>query len=800
MRVPLKWLREYVDVTLPPDQLARRLTLSSTEVEEVIRLGGWDAKVRVGEVLRVEPHPNADRLRLATVTTGDRTQTVVCGAPNVAAGQKVAFGEEGAVLTNGHTGERMTLKPTKIRGVESAGMVLSERELGISENHEGILELPADAPVGLPLSEYLGDVVLDLSTWANRPDLLSVLGIAREVAALTNQRVREPSTDYPESGTPAAERIAVEIDDPDLCSRYVAAVVEGVTIGPSPQWMQDRLVAAGQRPINNIVDITNYVMLEFGQPLHAFDYDHVRGRRIVVRRPRPGERLVTIDGLERELDPEMLMIADAERVVAVAGVMGGSDSEVSDGTTTVLLEAANFNGPSVRRTAQRLKMRTEASLRFEKGLSAQLPLIAARRAVQLMVELAGGRAAPGVVDAYPAPDQPVHVVVPAARMRQVLGIDIPPSRVRDVLTALGFRTDWVPPDRYSVHVPYWRTDVRIPDDVSEEVIRIVGYDDLPNTTISGRVPVPIDQPLRDLRERVKDILAAAGMQEVMTYSLVTIEQLQKVTPPEDLAVSPPLKVRNPITVDHEYLRTTLRGSLLETLELNLRRSNRAEVSLFETARSYQPSDDGLPDEEETVTGVIAGRRADRWGLPGEAALDFFDAKGYVEALFEGLGIRASFEPSDEFGFVPGRCAAVVAGGVQAGVFGQVHPNVLDAFGIEQDAYQFEIRLSPLVPLAGERAHYQDVSRYEAVRRDLALVVDVGVTAASLQAAIAATPRLVSVRPFDEYRGAPLPSGKKSLAFALSFQAPDRTLTDEEVDKAIDRLLRQVERQFGAVRR
>jgi phenylalanyl-tRNA synthetase beta chain len=800
MRVPLRWLREYVDVALPPEQLARQLTLSSTEVEEVIRIGGWDDKVRVGEVLRVEPHPNADRLRLATVTTGERTQTVVCGAPNVAAGQKVAFGEEGAVLTNGHTGERMTLKPTKIRGVESAGMVLSEKELGLSEDHEGILELPADAPLGAPLSDYLGDVVLDLSTWANRPDLLSVLGIAREVAALTNRRVREPSPAYAESGASAAERIAVEIEAPELCRRYVAAVVEGLTIGPSPQWMQDRLIAAGQRPINNIVDITNYVMLEYGQPLHAFDYDRVRGRRLVVRTPRPGERLVTIDGVERDLEPDMLMIADGGGVVAVAGVMGGAESEVSDSTTTVLLEAATFNGPSVRRTAQRLKMRTEASLRFEKGLSAELPLLAARRAVQLMVELAGGRAAPGMVDAYPVPQKPVHIVVPAARMRQVLGIDVSPARVRDVLTALGFRVDWVPPDRYSVHVPYWRTDVSIPDDIAEEVIRIVGYDDLPNTTISGRVPVPIDQPLRDLRERVKDILVAAGMQEVMTYSLVTLAQLQKVMAPEDLAVTPPLRVRNPISVEHEYLRTTLRGSLLETLALNLRRSNRAEVALFETARSYQPTEDGLPDEEETALGVIAGRRPDRWGLPSDEPVDFFNAKAYVEALFEGLGVHAAFEPSDEYGFVPGRCALVEAGGVPAGVLGQVHPSVLERFDIEQDAFLFEVRLGPLVPLANQRARYREVSRYEAVRRDLALMVDVDVAAAALQAAIAAAPRVASVRPFDEYRGAPLPAGKKSLAFALSFQAPDRTLTDEEVDKAIDRLLRHLERQFGAVRR
>jgi phenylalanyl-tRNA synthetase beta chain len=802
MRVPLKWLADYVDITLPPEVLARRITLSVTEVEEIIRQGGWDERVRVGRVLRVEPHPNADRLRLATVTLGDREQTVVCGAPNVAAGQMIAFGEEGAELVNGHTGERMTLKPTKIRGVESAGMVLSERELGLSEDHEGILVLPEDAPLGARLSDFLGDVILDMSTWANRPDLLSILGIAREVAALTDQRVREPALAYPESGTPAAERVAVEIEAPDLCGRYIGAVVEGVMIGPSPRWMQDRLLAAGQRPINTIVDITNYVMLEFGQPLHAFDYDHVRGRTIVVRRAREGEKLVTIDGEARDLSPDMLVIADAERAVAVAGVMGGSDSEVSDATTTVLLEAANFNGPSIRRTAQRLKMRTEASSRFEKGISPDLPALAARRAVQLMVELAGGRAAPGIVDNYPGRRDPVRVAVPAERLRRVLGIDVPQGRVEQVLRALGFTVAWTPPDRYEVGVPYWRTDIRIADDIAEEVIRIVGYDDLPNTTIAGRVPQPIDQPLRDLRERAKDLLAAAGMQEVITYSAVTLEQLKKVVPPEDLAIAPPLRIRNPLSATHEYLRTSLRGSLLETLAPALRRPDRATVALFEAARTYQPVEGGLPEEEETVAAVVAGRRPDRWGLPSDDALGFFDAKGYLESLLEGLRLPAIFEPSDQFGYVPGRCAAVKSGDAEIGVLGQLHPDVLQAFDIDADraVFLFELRLNHALPFAAARPQVQEVSRYEAVRRDLALMVDADTPAAALQSAIAATPRVVVVRPFDEYRGDPLPPGKKSLAFALSFQAPDRTLTDEEVDKAIDRLLRGLEHRFGAVRR
>jgi len=800
MKVPLKWLREYVDVNLPIAELAWKLTLGAAEVEGTAYLYPWDEKVRVGEVLRVEPHPNADRLRLATVSLGDRTRTVVCGAPNVAAGQRIAFGEEGAVLLNAQTGARTPLKPTKIRGVESAGMVLSEKELGLSENHEGILELPADAPVGTPLREYLGDVVLDLSSWANRPDLLSILGIAREVAALTGGRVREPVTDYVESGVPAAERVAVSIEAPELCARYVAAVVEGVTIAPSPPWMQERLLAAGQRPINNVVDITNYVMLEYGQPLHAFDLDYLHGGRIIVRRARPNEQLVTIDGEARDLMPEMLVIADAERAVAVAGVMGGSDSEVSAATRTVLLEAATFNGPSVRRTAQRLKMRTEASTRFEKGLSGDLPALAARRAVQLLVELAGGTAAPGFVDAFPGRQPPAQVTVTAGRLRQVLGIDVPEGKVTEVLTALGFGVRVEPPDRYVVDVPYWRTDVRIPDDIAEEVIRIVGYDDLPNTTVRGRVPEPVDQPLRDLRERVKDLLAGAGMQEVMTYSLVSLEQLKRVLAPEDLEIEPPLRVSNPLSGSHEYLRTTLRGSLLETLERNLRRVDRAEIALFETARVYHPVLGDLPEEAETALGVICGHRADRWGMPVNQPLDFFDAKGYLEALFEGLRVEATYAPSDEFGFLAGRCAVIKVRETSVGLLGQFHPSVLSAFEIDREVFLFEVRLNPLLSALPGWVQFAPPSRYASVLRDLALVVNSDVPAGALKRAIERTPRLISVYPFDEYRGDQVPAGKKSLAYRLTFQSPERTLTDEEVDKALERLLRGLEREFGAVRR
>lgn len=817
MRVPLKWLAEYVPLTVPVEDLARRLTLGAVEVEEIIRAGGdWDEKVRVAAVLRVEPHPNADKLRLVTVNLGERQHTVVCGAPNVAEGQRIAFGEEGARLIDGHSGQEMVLGRRPIRGVESAGMVLSERELGLSENHEGILVLPADAPLGVPLRRYLGETVLDMASWANRPDLLSIIGIAREVAALTGQRVTEPAVAYAESGAPAAERLTVRIDHPDLCPRYTGMVIEGVTIGPSPTWMQERLTAAGMRPINVIVDITNYVMLEYGQPLHAFDYDRAGGT-IVVRRARAGESLVTIDGEARPLTPEMLVIADAERPVALAGVMGGRDSEVTATTTTVLLEAATFKGTNIRRTSSRLRLRSEASSRFEKGLPPELAVVAARRAAQLMTKLAGGRVAPGIVDAYPTPAEQATVPVPAARLRQVLGIDLPAGQVREILTALGFAVS-ESAESYTVAVPYWRPDVRITDDVAEELIRIAGYDDLPVTTISGRVPAALPQPVRELRERVKDLLAAAGMQEILTYSVVSHDLLARVVPPEELAVIPPLRLANPLSAQHEVLRTSLRGSVLETLARSLR-VRRDETALFETAKRYLPRDratnaattappgDGppsdaiLPEEQEMLTGAVGGQRLDRWGRPSAEPVDFFDAKGYLETLFAQLHLEPHWSEAEEFGMLSGRTAVLSLGGQPVGVLGQVHPDLAAAFDIEGAAFLFDLRLDLIGSHLQAVRDYQPYSTMPAVEQDLAVVVDAATPAAAVLAVIGDRRyQVTSARLFDEYRGDRVPAGKKSLAFALSFQSPDRTLTDEEVARLRDRLVKALTARLGATLR
>jgi phenylalanyl-tRNA synthetase beta chain len=773
--------------------------MAGTEVDAILTTGRDWEKISVAVVVDVSSHPNADRLHLATVDLGGEQMTVVCGAPNVAAGQKVAFARVGAELIDGHSGEPTILKAAKIRGVESAGMVCSEKELGLSDSHEGILVLPEDAPLGTPLGEYLGDTILDLDITPNRPDCLSVLGIAREVAALSGGSVREPPLAYEEAGRLIKERVSVQIADRDLCPRYCAALIEGVKIGPSPPWMQERLLAAGVRPISNVVDITNYAMLEVGQPLHAFDFSLITDRKIIVRRARPGEMLVTLDGSERPLNNDMLVIADAKEAVAVAGLMGGAASEVTDKTTAILLEAANFNPANIRRTSTALKLRTDASIRFEKGLSPELTMMGARRAVRLMVQLAGGRAAEGIIDVYPGKRRVTRITVTQDRLRRILGLQLPTPQVRQTLTSLGFGCRWVPPDRYVVRVPYWRTDVRIPDDVAEELARIIGYDELPITALRGAIPPAQPQSSRELRERVRDILAAAGMQEVITYSLTNMESLAKVLPPEELSQRPPLRVANPMSYQQEYLRTTLRGSLLETLASNLRH-HQGRIALFEVARVYLPRAEELPQEVESLVGALAGDRPDRWGQPRGEPVDLHDAKAYLEFLFDRLGLAVTYHDGEDFALVPGRTAEVRLDGQRVGLLGQVHPRVAAAFDIEQDVYLFEVDLETLAPQVGKPRLYQPLSRFPAVEEDIAIVVDEVVTAAQVQAIIEAFPLVQRAALFDVYTEAPVPAGKKSLAYSVAYQSLDHTLSDAEVNRERRRILDRLSRQVGAVLR
>ncbi|MGK2966046.1 MAG: phenylalanine--tRNA ligase subunit beta [Tepidiformaceae bacterium] len=802
MKLALSWLRDFVDIETTPAEFASRITDATAEVEGWQAIGAeWDPeRIRVAEVRAVNPHPNADRLRLATVETGAGEVTVVCGAPNLEVGQKVAFATEGAKLLDGHTGEAATLKLRPIRGVESAGMVLSERELGLSDDHEGILVLPASAVVGQPLSQAIGDVIFDISTWANRADLLGALGLAREVAAVYDVPLAEPATTYTESSRAIEDLVSVTIEDPDICRRFTASVIEGVTIGPSPQWMQDRLLKHGMRPINNVVDITNYVMLETGQPLHAFDYDLVRERRIVARRAKPGEKLTTLDEIERELDGEMLVICDGGGPVGIAGVMGGGNSEVSDATRNVLLEVANFKAGSIRRTSMYLKLRTEASLRFEKGLGPDMALLAQRRALHLFEQITGGVVAQGILDVYPGAEPPRTVILPDERIERVLGFHVPIADVRRVLGALGFVVHHLPPDRYSIQPPYWRPDVVLPDDVIEDLARVYGYEHLPTTSLRGSLPEPEPRPLEAAREEVRDLAAAAGYQEVITYTLGSKERLLLAVDPEDPERTNPLAVVNPVAAQYMYLRTTLRPSLLATYT-----SNRANVDgplrLFEIGFEYIPVEADLPHERTVLCAVAGGARDGRWpGSPTREAIDFFDAKGAVESILSGLHAPATYEAAVVHGLLPGHTAVVKVGGETVGVIGQVHPDLAMSFGIDDTVFLFELWLEPLTGVLPDRPDYRPASRYPELRENLAFLVDEGIPAGRITSLIRQARFVSGADVFDEFRGQGVPDGKKSLTIRVRYQAPDRTLAADEVTKVHDGILKRLERELGVIPR
>ena len=814
MLVSLKWLRDYVDLPddLDVEAFAQQLTMASAEVEGIDRVGGdWDRQlVTVGEVLKVEPHPDADRLRLATVNYGGaEPQRVVCGAPNLAPGQRIAFGREGAELTNPQNGKRQKLKASKIRGVESAGMVLSEAELGISESHEGIIELPSDAPIGAPLVDYLGDVVLDVHIWPNRADMMSMLGIAREVAAILGSEVREPDLDYPEGDEPAADAIAIEVADPALCARYVGTVIEGITVGQSPAWLQERLIAAGQRPINNVVDITNFVMFELGQPLHAFDLETLQNT-VIVRTARDGETLRTLDGIDRELTGETLLITDESGPIALAGVLGGEATEVSEATTSILLEAARFDPVSIRRTSTRLALRSEASSRFERGLSPELGERAARRATKLFVEVCGGTARSGVVDTYPAPHVSPEVEIMRARLDTLIGFHVPSDEVEQIFGTLGFEvlaTDAPaggrsedapsPEGAFRVRAPWWRTDVSIADDLAEEVVRLAGYDRLPGTTIRGRTPEWEPTPLRSFRDRVRDAMVDAGWQEVITYSLTTDEVLLRVMPAEDLAIIRPLRLENTLSSDREVMRPTLRHSLLEVVDRNIR-GGASEIAVFEAARVYLPRDgERQPEERDYVVGALSGFELDRWGRATDRALDFYDAKGALDEALAALDLELTYKADSEFAMMPGRVARLSVDGEAVGVLGEMHPEPLARFEIEQPVALFELDLAKLLEHVSERKLVASVPRFPAVEQDVAVIIDDEVPAGAVRAAFEGSPLVASTSPFDVYRGEQLPEGKKSVAIAVRYQAPNRTLTQEDADREQAKILKRLERQLGA---
>ena len=818
MRVPLSWLREFVDVQLTPEQLAERLTLLGMEVKHIERWGADWQNVVTGRLLTVEKHPRADRLSLTTVTFDDGNEPlqIVCGATNIAPGQTIPVALPGAVLP----GNRRIERAEKM-GVVSNGMLCSGDELKLTADSDGILILPASTPLGRSLVDLYGDVVLDVDVKPNRGDALSVLGLAREVAAATRQQVRQPVIEVEEGSGPATSaRLAVEVRDPDLCTGFAGRWVSGVQIGPSPDWVQMRLLAAGQRPISNVVDVSNYVMLELGKPIHTFDAAAIHagadGRpTIVVRRAVEGEELETLDHVKRTLSSETLLIADPEGALAVAGVMGGATSEVSDATTDIVIESAIFDPVSIRRTAQRLALRSEASSRFEKGQEPRMARLGADRTAQLIRQWAGGEVAPGVVDVAPDVPGPSRVAFRPARINRLLGTQLSADEQADLLARVGVETEPAatddriaiarkpdpldvtpgPGSALTALVPTWRRDIVIEADVAEEIARVRGYELVPSVTPDTSMPVFRPDPL-EVRDLVRETLAGAGLTEIVTTALVSpkhVETFVYRTEVPSVGDEPapggdPIGVTNPLSRDHSLLRRNLLGSLLDVVSVNLRHGTE-NVAIFEIGKGYARTGSAPREWWRLGIALTGAAETPAWNRKARA-YDLDDLKGIVELVASRVGLAApQYAPeTDEPLFHPGRTArATVAGSLNA-IVGELHPDVVDAWDLRTTGRVLvaEIALAGLAEgrLTAERA--PAVGRFQDVERDLAIVVAETRASADVAAVIRASAGnlLRDVTLFDIYRGVPLEADEKSLAFRLRLGATDRAPAEAEVEAAV----------------
>jgi phenylalanyl-tRNA synthetase beta chain len=805
MKVPMKWLADFVSVDLPAQDLADRLTMAGLEAERITQIGEmWSDKVFVAHVDDVKRHPNADRLVLADVQAGEHRLTVVTGAPNIASGQKVVLALAGARLYDGHsdslTPEIKTLKPGAIRGITSEGMVCSEKELGMSDEHEGILVLPDDAPVGMPLIEYFGDTVIEFEITPNLAHAFSINGIAREVRALLDVPITVPPVidlalvaDAPDD--------TVVIADPERCHRYMVLLVDNVVVGPSPAWLVRRLEAAGMRSINNVVDMTNYVMHEFGFPMHAFDRDRLQGGRIIVRAARPGELVETLDHVVRQLSPNMTVIADLERPAGLAGIMGGFDAEVSDDTTRLLLEVAHFDPTITRTTSRALKLRTDASARYERGIDPEGLPTAVARAAQLIHDMCSGAVFTGYADSYPVPAKQRSISFPFDRIERLLGMRIDEQQALDILRRLDFDADTAN-GVLTASVPTYRNDVRGPEDIIEEVARVAGYDLLPATLPSGEPQRIQRDPVYRMRKAARTVLVGAGFSEAITYVTMDDEDLVQFTVDGVAGVVVgadtryPIRLKNALQSERNVMRTTLVPALLRSLAENLR--HEPSVRLAELSRVYLPQVSVVLADEIELIGMVAAGRIEPLGLSTpDDQIDFFELKGVIELVLQRLGVSdASTHRWAHPAFHPGRSAEIRSRGVVIARFGEIHPDVASAYGIDdQRVVAGEINLSLLVGLIEQRGRDAYVPRFLPVQQDFAVVVKDDVTAADVEAAFWASggPLLTDVTLFDQFRGPQIGDGKVSMAYRLTFTAPDRTLTDSDLVKIrprIEKVLRQ----------
>lgn len=790
MNLPMSWLNDYMDIDVTPKEYSDRLTMTGSKVEGWESIGEAVQDVVTGKVLTCEDHPDSDHLHVCTVDAGTgEVLQIVCGAPNVKAGIIVPVALVGAVLPGGK------IKKGKLRGVESYGMLCSHDELGITEDmlgyepEYGILILPDDTEIGRDIRDIFGmnETVVEFEITSNRPDCFSIIGLARETAASFNKKFTVPEVKFSENGENIADTVSVEVLDKDKCKRYCARMVKNVKIGPSPSWMQERLRACGVRPINNIVDITNYVLLEYGQPMHAFDLRDLADNKIIVRRAEDGEVIKTLDEQDRTLTADDLVIADGKRAVAVAGVMGGFNSEVKDDTTTVVFESATFDDASVRLTAQRVGLRTEASSRYEKGLDYNNTVPAVERACQLVEQLGCGENVGGMIDVMGNVKDMETLPFRPDKINAFLGTDIPTEDMVKIFNALEIKVDT---DSMTVTPPSFRPDLEGEADIAEEVARFYGYDKIPVTLLSGEATCGRKTDRQKAQDEVCDALTSQGMYEIYTYTFTSPSVFDKLNIPLDSDLRNTVKITNPLGEDTSVMRTTTIASMLDILSRNYNYRN-ASAKLFEVGKVFVPSQNNeLPDELIKITlGIYGGKT------------DFYDIKGICESLFRKLHAdNVRYEAvSDNPTFHPGRCARITAGGKTLGIIGEIHPAVSRKYGLETPVYIGELDFESVFLNSRTDIKFKELPKYPAVTRDIAMLVDKNVPVADIEEIIrkASGKLLESVQLFDVYEGEQIPEGKKSVAYSAVYRASDRSLTGEEVQKAFDKTVRSLEHRIGA---
>lgn len=807
MQVSIKWLKDYIDFTETPEQLADKLTMAGIPVENVVDPGEGLEKVVTGRIEKLEPHQNSDHLQICTMNVGlAENIIIVTGAQNVAEGQVVPVAMVGAHLPNG-----MKISKGKLRGVASNGMLCSAQELKLDleklpeEQKTGIFILPSDTPVGIPAKDVLGlnDVVLEFELTANRADCFSVFGLVREIAAITGNKPYFPEIKVNEDdNTKLNDIFSVEIADPDLCSRFSTRMLKNVKIGPSPEWMQQRLEGAGIRSINNVVDVTNFVMIELGHPMHAYDYDKITGKKLIARRAIEGEELHTLDDTSRKAKGEMLVIADSKKAAGLAGIMGGFETEITDTTTTVVLESADFYGPCIRRTARACGLSSEASGRFERGVDSETTIKALDRAAQLLQEMGACTVCEGIVDVYPNPKQANYVTFTPEQINNHLGTNIAKDVMLNIITSVGFDVTKDENDEITVKVPSWRNDVTCMADISEEIARLHGFDKIKSTLPNGVSMQGTQSAKQTFIDKVKASLSSQGLYETISFALTNEETFNKLNIPQDSPLRKAVPIMNPLSDEYPLVRTTLLSSIFDNLARNLARKN-DDVALFEVGSVFFPKAlpvTELPDEVVKIAGAITGRRnAQGWNQANDM-VDFYDAKGIIEELLANLRVtRYTVEAGTHYAMHPGKTALFKKGRDVIATVGEVHPAVLSAYGITKPVYIFELDATTVMKYMAKDLKYKALPKYPATSRDLAMLVDVDVNAADIEKAMtkAAGQNLTQITLFDVYTGKQVEEGKKSLAFSLTFQSNDKTLTDAEIDPAIEKIVAKLQKDFNA---